>query len=233
MSAKIVRAAKRRRTASSWERIRLGRPERGGGSYNLGRGGSSARLEQGAFNPRVAGSNPARPTERQLPAVASHRGGRRDERARRRMARADPGNAEGTDARAAGSPAAGPPGGDALPALSERPDVRHERADRGRLPGPRDAGARGAAMPAAPARRASATYASRPRVRRPIGARGRGSIQPSSPSTVVITIAPSAAAPTISRVATQGAHRGRAIGSLRERSGSTKPSHSSTTRRSR
>ena len=34
----------------------------GRGSYNLRRGGSSARLEQGAFNPRVAGSNPARPT---------------------------------------------------------------------------------------------------------------------------------------------------------------------------
>jgi len=46
-------------------------------------------------------------------------------------------------------------------------------------------------------------------------------------------MAPSAAAVTKRKVTTQGAQLGNAIGSWRERSGSTKPSHSSTTRRSR
>jgi hypothetical protein len=46
-------------------------------------------------------------------------------------------------------------------------------------------------------------------------------------------MAPTAAAVTKSKATTQGAHLGSAIGSRRERSGSTNPSHSSTTRKSR
>jgi hypothetical protein len=197
-------------------------------------GGAVAQsgLEQGAFNPRVAGSNPARPTARRhRMTLGSQDEGRRDGWARRRVARADPGDQEGTDARPAGPPAAGPQGGDALPALSERADPRDEGGDLRGLPGPWDARDRGAPLPPRSAGPRSARRPSRPRVPSPGGRSDRRPLH--RPNRALTTNAPTAATATRKRGTAQEAQVGRAIGSRRERSGSTRPSHSSTTRSSR
>ncbi len=171
------------------------------------------------------------PAPRQRQTVRSNREGRRDARARRRVARAGPRDQEGTDARATGPPVTGISRGDALQEMPERPHVRHEGADLGCLPGSADEGDPGAAVPAGAAGRRSASRPSRPRGRRRVGPSDRRPIQ--LRNSELSTIAPRAAAVTRENDTSQGAHLGSAIGSRRERSGSTSPSHSSTTRSSR
>ncbi len=130
-----------------------------------------------------------------------------------------------------GHPPPGPREGDALPPLPERADLRDEGSDLLGLPGPRDASDRGAPLPARPAGRRSASRPSRPRVRCPIGGLGRRPLQ--IPSRALTASVPTAATATRNRGTAQDAQLGSAIGSRRERSGSTRPSHSSTTRSSR
>jgi hypothetical protein len=219
--------------------LRAPRPARGHRDRRGSRRDLGTDRELGPVGLAPTGSDPSRPTIRRGPARACRRPGlgsfrerRVDGRARRRVARARPGDQEGTHAWAPGPPAAGPTRGDALPTMPERAHLRHGRADRGRLPRSRDAGARCEAMPARPVRLRKASL-SRPRDGHPDGAPDRRALQPSRPSRAVIAMAPSAATATREKVTTQGAQLGSAIGSRRERSGSTKPSHSSTTRRSR
>ena len=158
----------------------------------------------------------------------------RDGRAGRRVAGARPGDAEGADAGAPELPTARTARGDAAASLPQHPDLRSAADDHGGVPRLEDGGAGGPPMPAREDRQGPVTErASRSGVRRRVDAQGGRPIQPRSSRTALTTTAPIAAAHTSRKVTTHGAQLGSAAGSRRERSGSTRPSHSRTTRTSR
>jgi hypothetical protein len=153
--------------------------------------------------------------------------------ARRRVARPRPRDAARTDAWSPGPPAAEPTGGDAVPTVPERAHLRHARPDGRRIPRRPPSCRRREDGSPSPDRPASTGSPSRPRVRCAVGAQDRRPVQACRPSRALTTTVPSAAAETRNRATTHGAHRGNAIGSRRDRSGSISPSHSSTRRTSR
>lgn len=173
-------------------------------------------------------------TLRRRPPVRSPDEGDRDGWARRRVARARPGDPPGADARPPGLGAVRIAGGDAVPPLPERADLRDARHDLGGLPRWSDARRRGPSMRAGDRRSGTASRRpSRSRMRRRGRAPDRRSVQTRTPSSALTITAPRAAALTMSNATTQGAQLGSAIGSRRPRSGSISPSHSRTTRSSR